>query len=103
MFAVIKAGGKQYKVSQGDVITIEKVEAEVGSDLELGPVLMTGGEGKEPEVGAPHLDGKKVTGKVLAHKKDKKIITLKHLRRKNARKVIGHRQELTTVEITSIG
>jgi len=101
MFAVVKTGGKQYKVAKGDVITVEKIDGEVGSEIELGDVLMAG-EGEEVQIGSPALDGKKVIGKILAQDKGPKVIILKHLRRKNSRKKQGHRQLQTRVEIVSI-
>ncbi len=101
MYSVVKTGGKQYKVSQGDVINIEKIDGEAGSTVEFDEVLMTGGDGTT-EIGAPLLEGKKVTAKILKQIKGPKILILKHLRRKNSRKKQGHRQNLTTVEIVSI-
>jgi len=101
MFAVIAAGGKQYKVKAGDVIDIEKIEAEVGAQVELGPVLLAG-EGAEVKIGAPAVEGAKVTAKIVAQDRAKKVITLKGRRRKDFRKKIGHRQWLTTVQIISI-
>jgi len=102
MFAVVKAGGKQYKVEKGDVISVEKIDAEIGSTVELGPVLMTGGEDSSVEVGAPVLEGRKVSGKIIGQNKGPKIVIWKHRRRKNYRKKQGHRQSLTTVEIVEI-
>jgi len=101
MFAVIAAGGKQYKVKAGDVIDVEKVDGEVGAQVDLGPVLMAG-EGEVVKIGAPAVEGAKVTAKILAQDRAKKVITLKGRRRKDFRKKIGHRQWLTTVEIISV-
>ncbi len=101
MFAVVKTGGKQYKVSEGDIITVEKLDAEVGAEVDLGPVLMAG-DGDKVEVGAPALDGKSVRATVLAQGKAPKIVIMYHRRRKNSRKKIGHRQPLTKLKITAI-
>lgn len=101
MYAVVKAGGKQYRVEKGDVISVEKINGDVGAEVELGPVIMAG-EGEKVEVGQPALEGRKVTGKIVSQDKGSKIIIMKHLRRKNSRKKQGHRQLLTTVEITDI-
>ncbi len=102
MYAVLKTGGKQYKVEKGDLIDVEKLDGDVGSTVELAEVLMTGGEG-DPEVGTPLLEGKKVEAKIVSQGKGEKIIILKHRRRKDSRVKTGHRQSLTTLEITSVG
>jgi large subunit ribosomal protein L21 len=101
MFAVIAAGGKQYKVKAGDVIDVEKMDGDVGAEVALGPVLMSG-EGAEVKIGAPVLDGAKVTAKILAQDRGRKVITLKGNKRKDFKKKIGHRQYYTTVQIVSI-
>lgn len=102
MYAVLKTGGKQYKVENGDLIDVEKLDGEVGATLELTEVLMTGGNG-DPEVGTPLLDGKTVTAKIISQGKGEKIIIMKHRRRKDSRVKNGHRQLLTTLEIVSVG
>ncbi len=102
MFAVVNTGGKQYKVSKGDILEIEKIEGEEGSQIELAPVLMTGGGGST-EIGTPALEGKKVTAKIVAQVKAPKVVILKHRPRQQAsRRKQGHRQRLTRVEIVSI-
>jgi len=101
MYAVVKTGGKQYKVSEGDVLHLEKIDGEVGATVEFDQVLMAG-EGEAADIGAPLLDGRKVTGRILAQDRGPKIIVLKHLKRKKSRKKQGHRQARTTVEIVSI-
>ena len=102
MYAVVKAGGKQYKVAKGDVLDLEKIEGEVGSTVELGPVLMTG-DGETTQIGTPAVEGLKVEAKIVAQGKAPKIIILKHHKRKKYRRKQGHRQLITTVEITSVG
>ena len=101
MDAVIESGGKQYKVSKGDVIQIEKLDAPVGETVTLDKVLIAG-EGSDISLGGPHLEGCRVTGEVTEQLKDKKIIVFKKRRRKNYRRKNGHRQLLTRVKITDI-
>ena len=98
MYAIIAAGGRQYRVSQGDVIYIDKVNQEADSAISF-DVLMIGGEG-EVKVGSPVLDGAKVEGKVLAQVKGEKIRVYKC--KKNYHRTQGHRQPYTKVEITAI-
>ena len=101
MYAVFSTGGKQYRASTGDVITVEKLEAEKGSSIELGEVLLVG-EGKDIQVGTPFLKGGKVTARVVEHGRGDKIKIIKFKRRKNHLKTQGHRQYFTTLEITGI-
>ena len=101
MFAVVKTGGKQYRVQKGDVITVEKIEGEVGSNVELGSAIMTS-DGKAVKVGEGLGDSPTIKAKIVAQGKGPKIVILKHLRRKDSRTKTGHRQNLTKVEITSI-
>ena len=101
MYAVIEACGKQYKVTKGDVVFFEKLEAEEGKKITFDKVVLVSEEGKV-EVGAPYVKGIKVEGKVVAHGKGKKIIVFKMKAKKNERKKQGHRQPYTKVEITSI-
>ncbi len=101
MYAVFKTGGKQYRAATGDVIKVEKIEAEKGSTVELDQVLMVG-EGEDVKVGAPYLEGSKVTAKVVDHGRREKIKVIKFKRRKNHRKQMGHRQYFTQIEITGI-
>ncbi len=100
MYAVIKTGGKQYKVAEGDFLKVEKLEGLVGDTVEFGEVLMVGGE--SVKVGAPLVAGAKVTAKVAVQGKDKKILVFKSKRRKNTRKLIGHRQHHTVLKIEKI-
>ena len=101
MYAVIKTGGKQYRVAPEDVIEIEKLPAVVGDRVTFDEVLIVGGEG-EPEIGTPVIKGASVAGEVVEQGRAKKIIVFKKKRRKNYRRKQGHRQQLTTVRITGI-
>ena len=101
MYAVIVTGGKQYKVSEGDVLFIEKLEAEEGTAVTFDQVLMTG-DGEDVKVGAPTVDGASVEAKVVKNGKGKKIYVFKMKRKKNYRRKKGHRQPFTKVEITKI-
>ena len=102
MYAVIKTGGKQYRVQEGDVITIEKLNANVGDKVEFDEVLVLG-EGDDIKVGTPFLDGVKVFGTVTENGKGKKVIIFKYKSKKDYRKKQGHRQPYTMVEITGLG
>ncbi len=101
MYAIIETGGKQYKVAQGDVIYIEKLDVEEGAEVTFDKVLMAG-EGDAVKVGAPLVDGATVTAKALKNGKAKKVVVFKMKRKKNERKKKGHRQPYTKVEITAI-
>lgn len=101
MYAVFKTGGKQYRATTGDILKVEKIEAEKGATVELDQVLMVG-EGEDVKVGAPYLEGGKVTATVVDHGRHKKIKVIKFKRRKNYRKQMGHRQYFTQIEITGI-
>lgn len=101
MYAVFKTGGKQYRASEGDIITVEKIEAEKGAKVELDQVLMVG-EGEDVKVGTPYLEGGKVSAKVVDHGRHDKIKVLKFKRRKHHLKQMGHRQYFTQLEITGI-
>ena len=98
MFAVIKTGGKQYKVAQDDVIAVEKLDAEAGATVTFDEVLMVG-----DKVGAPTVAGASVTGEVVEQTRGDKIIVFKKKRRHNYRRKNGHRQLLTMVKITDVG
>lgn len=100
MYAIILTGGKQYKAEVGDVISVEKLDAEVGAEVKL-DVLMTV-EGEDVKVGTPVLEGVKATAKVVEHGKGQKVIVFKYKPKKNIRKKNGHRQPYTKVEITAI-
>ena len=100
MFAVIKTGGKQYRVQEGDVIYVEKMNAEVDSTVNFDVLLC--GEGDQVSVGTPVVEGAKVEGKVLAQGKGEKIVIFKFKSKKGYRRTNGHRQPFTKVEITKI-
>ena len=100
VFAIIKTGGKQYKVQEGDIIFVEKLDAEEGATVEFGEVLAVSGESFV--AGTPTVAGAKVTAKVLTNGKGKKIYILKYKSKKNEKKKIGHRQPYTKVQIESI-
>jgi large subunit ribosomal protein L21 len=101
MYAVIKTGGKQYRVAPQDIIEIEKIAGDAGAAVEFGEVLMIAGEGA-PKIGAPLIAGAKVTGEVVRQGRGEKVIIFKKRRRHTYRRKKGHRQELTTVRITGI-
>jgi large subunit ribosomal protein L21 len=101
MFAVIKAQGKQFKVAQGDELTIDRLAGEKGAKVSLGEVLMLVDGGKAT-VGKPVLSGAKVEAEILDHSRGDKIKVFKKRRRKNYHRTRGHRQDLTTVKITAI-
>ena len=102
MQAVIKTGGKQYSVTKGDVITIEKLAGNPGDEVEFKDVLLVSDGNGGVKVGSPVLDGATVKAKIVGDKKGKKLIVFKFRRRKDFRKKTGHRQTFTTVEITDI-
>lgn len=99
MYAIIATGGKQYRVSQGDTIYIEKLDQEPETEVTF-PVLLISGD--EIRTGTPHVEGASVTGKVIRHGRGKKIIVYKYKAKKNYRRKQGHRQPFTQVEITAI-
>lgn len=101
-FAVIKTGGKQYRVSPGETLRIEKLPGEVGKTVSFEEVLLIGSEGAPLQIGRPLLAGALVEAKITAQNREKKIIVFKFRRRKNYRRKTGHRQPFTAVEITGI-
>jgi large subunit ribosomal protein L21 len=101
MYALIKTGGKQYKVAPGTVLRVEKMLAEAGSHVEFNEVLMVV-NGDETKIGTPWVDGGKVTATVQTHGRDKKIKIIKFRRRKHYRRQMGHRQYYTEVKIMDI-
>jgi large subunit ribosomal protein L21 len=101
MYAIIATGGKQYRVAEGDLLRIEKLEADVGSTVDFDQVLMVG-EGEDVRVGAPLVEGGKVTATVESHGRGDKVRIVKFRRRKHYRKQMGHRQYYTAVRITGI-
>jgi large subunit ribosomal protein L21 len=100
MFAVIRTGGKQYRVAPNDVIEIERIAGEPGDIVELGEVLLLGGD--SPKTGSPLIAGALVAAELVEHKRGDKIIVFKKKRRKNYRRKNGHRQALTMLRITEI-
>lgn len=101
MYAIIATGGKQYRVSEGDVIYIEKVDAQVDSTVSFDALLV--GENGDVKIGTPVVEGVKVEGKVVGQIRGEKIIVFKYKSKKNYRRKQGHRQPYTKVEITKIG
>lgn len=101
MYAIVATGGKQYRVKEGEKLRIEKLTAEAGDTVELDKVLLVG-EGEDIKVGAPYLEGAKVTAKVAANGRGDKVKIVKFRRRKHSRKQMGHRQAYTEIEITGI-
>ncbi|MFZ1171937.1 50S ribosomal protein L21 [Bradyrhizobium sp.] len=100
MFAVIKTGGRQYRVAPDDVLEIGKIAGDVGTIVQLGEVLLVGGE--TPVLGAPTVAGASVAAEVLDHKRGPKVIAFKKRRRKNSRRKRGYRDEITVLRITEI-
>ena len=102
MYAIIRTGGKQYRVTEGDTIYVERLEAPVGEKLTLGEVLLVGGENGETKVGAPLLDKAAVAATVVELGRDHKIRVFKYKKRKHYRRTRGHRQAYTALRIDSI-
>ena len=101
MYAVIRSGGKQYRVSQGGSVRVEKLEGEVGSSVTLDDVLMVGEEGNV-KIGAPTVDGARVTGTIIAQGRGPKLTIFKMKRRKGYRRKYGHRQDYTEIRVDQI-
>ncbi|HVJ77773.1 MAG TPA: 50S ribosomal protein L21 [Hyphomicrobium sp.] len=101
MYAVIKTGGKQYRVSKDDVVTIERVPGDAGATVEFDQVLMVG-SGADVTIGAPVVSGAKVVAELVKQSRGPKLIAFKKRRRKNSRRKKGHRQDLSVVRITEI-
>ena len=100
MFAVIKTGGRQYRVVPDDVLEIGKIAGDVGTIVQLGEVLLVGGD--QPVLGAPTVVGASVAAEVLQHKRGPKVIAFKKRRRKNSRRKRGYRDEITVLRVTEI-
>jgi large subunit ribosomal protein L21 len=100
MFAVIKTGGRQYRVVPDDVLEIGKIAGDVGTIVQLGEVLLVGGD--QPVLGIPTVAGASVAAEVLQHKRGPKVISFKKRRRKNSRRKRGYRDEITVLRITEI-
>lgn len=101
MFAIIRTGGKQYKVSQDTYLNVEKLDANVGDKIQISEVLMVS-DGAKTTVGAPIIAGAVVTAEILEQFRDEKVIIFKKRRRQNYRRKNGHRQNLTKIKITGI-
>ncbi|MDD3250536.1 MAG: 50S ribosomal protein L21 [Smithella sp.] len=101
MYAIIKTGAKQHKVSEGDVLSVEKLPGEKGAEIVFSEVLMVSDEA-DVKIGKPFVEGAKVIGEVIAQTKGPKLIIGKYKRRKGFRKKTGHRQELTSMKIKKI-
>ena len=101
MYAVIKTGGKQYRVAEGQTLHVEKLTGKPGEAITFDQVLLVGGEGK-PKVGSPLVKGASVNAEIVAQDRDPKIVVFKFRRRKNYRRKTGHRQPHTQVKITGI-
>ncbi len=101
MYAVIKTGGKQYRVAKDDILTIERLAGDAGSKIEFVEVLMVGGD-SGIKLGSPNVSGATVTAELVAHTRGPKLIAFKKRRRKNSRRKKGHRQDLCKIRITGI-
>jgi len=101
MYAVIKTGGKQYRVSEGDTLQVEKLVGKPGDKITFDNVLLVGG-GDSTKVGAPTVSGAKVDAEIVAQNRAKKVVVFKMRRRKNYRRKQGHRQPYTQIKITSV-
>ena len=101
MYAVIATGGKQYRVTEGETLKVEKLAGEEGSEIELDQVLMVA-DGDNVQVGTPVLENGSVTAKIKSHGRGKKVEIIKFRRRKHHRKQMGHRQDFTEIEVTKI-
>ncbi len=101
MFAVIKTGGKQYKVTKGETLDIEKLEGKEGASVNFDEILLLSEKGKT-SIGTPTIAGAYVSAKIVGHKRGDKIVVFKMKPKKRYQKTQGHRQELTTVEITDV-
>lgn len=101
MYAVFSTGGKQYKATTGEVVRVEKLDADTGATVELDQVLMVA-DGDDIRVGSPVIDGGKVTAEVVAHGRGEKVRIIKFRRRKHHMKQMGHRQYYTELKITGI-
>ena len=101
MYAVIRTGGKQHRVSKGDRLKVDKLEGDVGVEIKLDDVLLVGGEGT-PKIGQPIVGGAVVTAKIVVQGKGPKIRSFKRQKRKGYHRTVGHRQDFTELEITGI-
>ncbi len=101
MYAIIRTGGKQYRVKPGDVVRVERLDGAVGSSVTLGDVLLVAGDG-EPRVGSPLVAGVSVLGTVVEQDRDAKVRVFKYKKRKHYRRTRGHRQSFTAVRIDAV-
>ncbi len=101
MYAIIRTGGKQYRVQRGDVVRVERIPAEVGATVTLDDVLLVGGDG-EPKLGGPRVEGASVVGTVVEQGRDAKVRVFKYKKRKHYRRTRGHRQSFTAVRIDAV-
>lgn len=101
MYAVVEVGGKQYRVSEGDIVFVEKMNAEADANVELDSVIAVGGD-DGLKVGTPYLDGAKVTAKVIKNGKSKKITVFTYRPKKDSKRKMGHRQPYTKLQIETI-
>ena len=102
MYAIIRTGGKQYRVKPGDVVRVERLDGVIGSSLTLGDVLLVAGEDGSPRVGNPLLDGVSVKATVVEQDRDAKVRVFKYKKRKHYRRTRGHRQSFTAVRIDAV-
>ena len=101
MYAVVESGGKQHRVIEGETLKVEKIDIATGETLTFDQVMMVG-EGDSVKIGAPYVDGSKVTAEIVSHGRHKKVTIVKFRRRKHHRKQMGHRQWYTEIKITGI-
>jgi large subunit ribosomal protein L21 len=101
MYAVIRTGGKQYRVAANEVVSVDRLEGEIGSSVELADILAVDA-GAGLKIGAPTVTGAKVTASIVGHKRNDTVLVFKKRRRKNSRRKNGHRQEMTQIKIESI-
>ena len=102
-YAIIRSGGKQFRVAEGETVRVPSIEAEAVQTVELEALVIGGGDGGETRVGTPAVDGARVTGTVVEHGRGDKIIVFKKKRRKQYKRTQGHRQDYTALKIDSIG
>jgi large subunit ribosomal protein L21 len=102
-YAIIRSGGKQFRVAEGQTVRLPSIDTEAGETVELEALVIGGGEGGETRVGTPAVEGARVTGTVVEHGRGDKIIVFKKKRRKQYKRTRGHRQGFTAVKIDSIG
>jgi large subunit ribosomal protein L21 len=102
MYAILETGGKQYKVQSGDVIEVERLDGEVGDQIELGRVLMLAGDEGSPKLGNPMIEGAKVFGELVEQGRGKKIIVFKYKNKIRYRRKTGHRQAVTRIKVGDI-